>query len=403
MGETLPMAGAAGPAGMSAGAQRLTMGLCFLAAAIEGFDLQSAGVAAPRLGPAFQLDPTQMSLVFSAAIAGLIVGALVGGRVSDLRGRKVALMLSLGVFGLFSCLTALAWDYPSLLAARFLTGLGLGGAFPNLIAIASESTERGKAGAVAIIYAGMPLGGALAAVMALRGGHGDWQTVFWMGGVAPLALLPILAVALPAFCVAPAADTPRQGIVQALFAPGRRVDTGALWLGSFFALLVLYLLLNWLPVLLLSRGLPRTLVLGVQIVFNMGGACGSGIAGQLMDRVDRRLAVIVIFLALALALAGLAGVEANFLMAVAAVAGAAVLAAQALIYGLAPSYYPAEVRGQGVGAVVAAGRLGSVAGPLLAGQLIASGGSRADVLMGIIPMAVLSGIATFVLVARRPA
>ncbi|WP_044563153.1 3-(3-hydroxy-phenyl)propionate transporter MhpT [Azospirillum sp. B4] len=391
----------AGSAGERSGVRRLTMALCFLAAAIEGFDLQSAGVAAPHLGPAFGLSPSRMGWVFSAAIAGLIVGALVGGRVSDLRGRKVALMLSLGVFGVFSCLTALAWDFPSLLAARFLTGLGLGGAFPNLIAIAAECAPKAKAAAVSIIYAGMPLGGATAAFLSLRGGHGDWQGVFWAGGIAPLLLLPFLAWALPAFRVPPAPAEARIVIRQALFAPGRRVDTGALWLGSFLALLVLYLLLNWLPILLLSRDLPRTLVLGVQLVFNLGGACGSGIAGQLMERIDRRVAVVGIFLTLALALAGLAGAGANFLMTIAAVAGAAVLAAQALIYSLAPGYYPPQVRGLGVGAVVAAGRLGSVAGPLLAGQLIAAGRSSADVLTGIIPIALLSGIATFVLVARR--
>jgi AAHS family 3-hydroxyphenylpropionic acid transporter len=390
--------------GRSSQSSKATLLLCFLAAVIEGFDLQAAGVAAPKLGPAFGLAPDALGLVFSAAIFGLVLGALVGGRVSDRLGRKPALLLSLGTFGLFSLLTAAAWDYHSLLLVRFVTGLGLGGAFPNLIAIASEgAAENRRATAVATIYAGMPFGGAISALVSLFGAHGSWETVFIIGGIAPLLLLvPMLRWRLPDVRAAQPADTPRKPL-STLFAKGRGVDTAALWLASFCALLVLYLLLNWLPVLLEGRGIARKDALIVQIVFNLAGALASRFCGQAMDGVDQRLVTLAMAAGLiaSLSMLALAPAELGWTALAAAAAGSAVLAMQAIIYALAPAFYAADIRGTAIGSVVAVGRLGSVTGPLLAGGLIAAGSSGASVLGAMIPVAMLGAATIYLLVIRR--
>lgn len=383
---------------------RATLILCFLAAVIEGFDLQAAGVAAPKLGPAFGLAPAQLGLVFSAAIAGLVLGALVGGRISDRIGRKPALLLSLATFGIFSLLTAAAWDYQSLLAIRFVTGLGLGGAFPNLIAIASEgAAENRKATAVATIYAGMPLGGAISALVSLFGAHGGWQMVFIIGGIAPLLLIiPMLRWQLPDMCAASSATAePRS--MSALFAGGRAPDTAALWIASFCALLVLYLLLNWLPVLIEGRGIARNDALVVQIVFNLAGVAASRFCGQAMDGADQRIVTLIMAgaLVVSLAMLALAPAELGWTAAAAGAAGAAVLAMQAIIYALAPFFYEAGIRGTAIGSIVAVGRLGSVTGPLVAGGLIAAGSSGASVLAAMIPVGVIGSAAILFLVTRR--
>ncbi|MDK1494100.1 MFS transporter [Sinorhizobium sp. 7-81] len=80
--------------------------LAFMAAVIEGFDLQAAGVAVPKLAPAFGLTPQQIGLFFSSATVGLIFGALAGGRVADAWGRRSGLVLSLVTFEIFSAATA---------------------------------------------------------------------------------------------------------------------------------------------------------------------------------------------------------------------------------------------------------------------------------------------------------
>src|SRR5688572_24170781 len=113
----------------------LTIALCIGAAMIEGLDIQSAGVAAPRMGPEFGLDATALGNVLAASPFGLLIGAALGGRLADRFGRKTVLIGSMIAFGLFTLGTALATGYHSLLVMRLLTGLGLGGALPNLIAL----------------------------------------------------------------------------------------------------------------------------------------------------------------------------------------------------------------------------------------------------------------------------
>ena len=148
----------------------LTVGLCFMVALMEGLDLQAAGIAAVGMAQAFALDKMQMGWIFSAGILGLLPGALVGGMLADRYGRKRILLGSVLLFGLFSIATALVWNYPTLLLARLLTGVGLGAALPNLIALTSEAAgPRFRGRAVSLMYCGVPIGAALAAALGFFG------------------------------------------------------------------------------------------------------------------------------------------------------------------------------------------------------------------------------------------
>ena len=178
---------------------RVTVVLCALASLLEGFDNQSMGVAAPKLALEFALSPEQKGLVFSAATLGLFIGAAFGGRVSDILGRRRMLAASLLLFGLCSFLTAMAMGPPSLIVARLLTGLGLGGAMPTFIALSSESVPpQRRVSAVTIIMAGMPLGGAVAGLIAVGDQFGwGWRTIFYVGGAAPILLSWLVLRGLP--------------------------------------------------------------------------------------------------------------------------------------------------------------------------------------------------------------
>lgn len=144
----------------------VTIGLCFMVALMEGLDLQAAGIAAVGMAQAFALDKMQMGWIFSAGILGLLPGALVGGMLADRHGRKRILLGSVLLFGLFSLATAVAWSFPTLLLARLLTGVGLGAALPNLIALTSEAAgSRFRGRAVSLMYCGVPIGAALAAAL----------------------------------------------------------------------------------------------------------------------------------------------------------------------------------------------------------------------------------------------
>jgi AAHS family 3-hydroxyphenylpropionic acid transporter len=385
----------------------IAVAICCLLALFEGFDLQAAGVAAPRLAPNLGLKPEDLGWFFSVSTFGLMAGAAMGGRLSDRFGRKVTLLVSVTAFGLLSIATGLATDLNSLLLARFLTGVGLGGALPNLIAIVAESvTPKLRGRAVGFLYAGLPCGGAFASLVSLAGAEpSDWRMIFYVGGVGPLLAL-LLAVPLlpnpPKASNAPA-DGQKSGFIEAAAGQGRALTTLLLWTAFFLALLIMYLLLSWLPSLLIGRGLSRPDAGLVQIAFNLAGAAGSVATGWLMDHRRRRtLTILGVFGASAASVAAAAGAPASLLvyLAVGAALGATVSGVQSAVYGLAPGFYPARLRGTGVGAAVVMGRLGSAAGPLLAAALIGAGRSSNQVLLALVPVIAAGGLICLWLAAR---
>ncbi|EKT4484237.1 3-(3-hydroxy-phenyl)propionate transporter MhpT [Pseudomonas putida] len=384
----------------------LTIGLCFLVALLEGLDLQATGVAAPHMAKAFALTPAMLGWVFSAGLLGLLPGAFIGGWLADRLGRKAILIVAVLLFGGFSLGTAHADTYTSLLIARLMTGLGLGAALPILIALASEAApQRLRSTAVSVTYCGVPLGGAIASVIGMAGLGEDWRAVFYVGGIAPIAIAFVLMVWLKesqAFSAQPAASTGGNGMLAQLFGPGQVSRTLLLWVACFFTLTVLYMLLNWLPSLLIGQGYSRPQAGAVQILFNLGGAAGSFLTGRMMDRGLAGRAVFIAYAGMLASLAGL-GLSTSFgLMLLAGfTAGYCAIGGQLVLYALAPTLYSTQVRATGVGASVAVGRLGSMAGPLAAGQILAAGAGVGGLLLAASPGLVVAALAARALLGQR--
>ena len=391
-----------------AGRPRVTLLLCTLAALAEGFDNQAMGVAAPKLVREFALSAGQASLIFSAGTLGLFLGAAIGGRWADRVGRRRVLIASMLLFGGSALLTAAARGPVSFLLIRLLTGLGLGGAMPNFIALSSEAVhERRRVSAVTVVMAGMPLGGALAGLMALGETLGwDWRVIFYVGGAVPLLLALLLSAWLPrgrpARPEAGAASPALESVGSVLFGSQRAVTTGLLWGGFFFTQLILLLMLNWLPSLVVGLGFSAAQASLASVVFNVAGSLGAMQLGRLHAGTHRRRWVIITYAGMAVALALLPEAH-SFALALLAIAlaGIVIIGAQLILFALAPLYYPRPIRGTGVGAAVSIGRLGSVFGPLYAGALLSAGGGSGVVLLGIIPFVLLGGSAALAL-TRKP-
>ena len=381
----------------------IVLAICFLIAALEGYDIQAFGVSAPTIGPEFGLNPGQIGYVASAAMVGLVIGALFGGWIADRIGRRPVLLISVAVFGLFSVLTAFTHAYDHLLWARFLTGIGFGGAMPNLIAIATEiSKPERRAAATTTIFCGMPAGGALVSLAVRFGGDAiDWRMIFIVGGLLPLLLLPVILFLLPETRPARQAGDDHN-LMRALFGEGRAVATLLVWLAFFLTLVILYLMLNWLPSLVIAKNLTPADGAAASMWFNLISIVGSLLAGFAVDRLGFRWPLLTMYALLAAVLYFLA--KATGLNAVLALSGAAgffVLGAQYSLYAIAPAIYPAHVRAAGAGAAVAVGRLGSIAGPLLAGTLRQAGLSADSVFMVMTPVSVCAGLAILALAVSR--
>jgi MFS transporter, AAHS family, 3-hydroxyphenylpropionic acid transporter len=394
-------------------ALRVTIAFCVLTAFCEGMDLQAAGVAAAGIGAEFKPTSDQFGTFFSASTFGLFLGALIGGRLADSIGRKKVLVASVALFGVFSLLTSFAWSTSSLVISRALTGLGLGGALPMMLALVAETgnTEQ-QAGRVAMVYAMTPIGGAAISLLSLLMAATQWRTIFVVGGVVPLILAPIMAFALPessAFqrihgaakggSLPDVAGMPKSGSFIAIFSAGRALRTIFLWTSFFLGLLLLYLLLNWLPTLLTSDGLTRTQAAGAQIGFNIGGALAAILIGHLLNGRLKNWAVIITFVALPVLLVTLAKSPAQLAIICTTVflLGCAVVAGQAFLYAMAPAAYPTSIRGVGVGAAVAMGRIGSIAGPKLGGMLKSAGHSPSQLLMDLLPIVIAGSICALLL------
>ncbi|WP_447763571.1 MFS transporter [Sphingopyxis panaciterrae] len=349
--------------------------ICFLTAIFEGLDIQSMGVAAPGLSAELGLSPGEMGMVMSASTVGLMIGAALGGWLSDRYGRRLVLLLSMLALGIFSMATAFAPDYPLLLAARVLAGLGLGGAFPNLIALTSEAAPpRFRVTALSLMYCGLPLGGAAAgALMGLVEGA-DWRMVFYVGGIGPLLLVIPIWLGVPGATPARSVSAEWGGDSDAGGLFGARTgQTLLLWISYFFTLLVVYLLLNWLPSLLVSQGYTKAEGARFALLMNGSAVVGSLVLGRLVDMGRPRAILLGAYAGMVAALVLLVAGEEGLLLAGVAAAGFFVIGGQLVLYALGPMVYPSAIRGSGVGAAVAVGRAGSVAGPLLAGLAITLG------------------------------
>jgi len=408
--------------------------LLFTCAAVlflDGFDTQAIGYVAPALAKEWGLSKGALGPVFSAGLFGLMIGALLFGPLADRVGRKKIIIFSTAAFGIGALATAFVHDVTTLLIIRFLTGLGLGGAMPNAVAMTSEfNPHRRRATMVMIMFCGFSVGAAvggwLAADLIPRFG---WRSVFVVGGIAPLLMVPILVWRLPesvrflatighapeqvaqllkqispntAFAptarfVVPESQLP--GIpVQHLFSEGRAVPTLLLWVVFFMSLLDIYFLANWLPTVLSDLDATISEAAVIATMLQVGGVVGTIALGSVIDRFSFRALALVYFAAVfAVGAIGQLGHSAVLVSMAIFAAGFCIVGGQIAANALAAGFYPTSVRATGVGWALGIGRVGSIIGPLVGGILLAEKWSAASVFLAAAAAALCAALASLIL------
>jgi AAHS family 3-hydroxyphenylpropionic acid transporter len=387
----------------------ITVAICFLIAVIEGLDIQAAGIAAAGIRESFGLDSSQLGVFFSAGILGLLPGALIGGRYSDRIGRKKVLIWSVAVFALFTLCTVWVNSFNSLLLVRFLAGAGLGAAMPNLITLASEAVKPENRGrAVGLMYCGMPVGAAILSYIASLDFGSNWKNIFYLGGLLPIIVLPIMIKFLPesreflkAQNTTQTTTVTTQGSFKDLFNSQNVMRTCLISVSYFFTLMVVYIMLSWLPSLFMELGFSRKEGSTAQFFFMMSATVGTIILGMLTDRWKKAYVIILMYGGI---LAGLfclnAASSLTQMYMASALVGAFVIGCQGVLYAFGSIVYPTEVRATGVGMASAVGRVGAMLGPTIAGQLLAAGFGAAGVISAAIPCIVISAVFMLILVRR---
>lgn len=375
---------------------------CLIIIIFDGYDLVIYGVALPLLMQQWSLSAVQAGLLASAALFGMMFGAMIFGTLSDKLGRKKTIMICVTLFSGFTFLGAFASNPVEFAILRFIAGLGIGGVMPNVVALMTEyAPKKIRSTLVALMFSGYAIGGMSSALLgAWLVKDMGWQIMFLIAGI-PLLLLPVIWKFLPeslAFLVksnhhdqakmivtkiAPETEltsntqlilnesTTTEAPVRALFQQGRTFSTFMFWIAFFMCLLMVYALGSWLPKLMLQAGYS----LGASMLFlfalNIGGMVGAIGGGALADKFHLKPVITSMFVIGAAALILLGFNSPQFILySLIAVAGAATIGSQILLYTFVAQFYPTALRSTGMGWASGIGRIGAIIGPVLTGALL---------------------------------
>ena len=359
--------------------------LCWVAVALDGFDLVVLGAVIPTLSATGALGFTDSSLSTAATLGlvGVGIGAVTIGPLTDRFGRRAALISSIALFSVLTVAIAFAPNVETFIALRFLAGLGLGACLPTALAFMSEHAPQGRGGtATTRIMTGYHVGAVLTALLAL------WvvdawgrEAMFVIGGVAGLLTLPLMWAKLPESeayeravarrVAAGEAPTRTSAVVQ-----GRYLGVSiGLWVASFMGLLLVYGLNTWLPKIMGEAGYSIQAGTGLLLILNVGAVIGLLVAGQISDARGNKPTVLLWFglAAVFLALLSIKMEVPALVYAAVLLTGIFVFSAQVLVYAFVGHLYPPEVRGTALGMAAGIGRIGAIVGPTLGGALVTAG------------------------------
>lgn len=419
--------------------QRKLLAICGLGWAADAMEVLLVSFAMPSMAAEWSLSKGQTALLQTAIFIGMILGALVWGRLADRIGRKIGFMLTIAVYSLFGALSALSPSFQCFLVLRLLTGFGVGGALPVDYGMFSEylpTENRGKR--LVYLEAFWALGTLLAAGLAwLIVPRFGWRALFacsalpgfilfWARkgvpesprflfvqgrGTEARAVLERVAAAngtcLPEGELALSSEGSAPAIASRsrardLLAPSLRRTTLLLWLVWFMISIGYYGTFTWLPSWFRAKGFALPAVYPNAFIMALAQIPGYFSAAWLVERWGRRRTLGVYLLA--------SGIFA-WLFALAAtpleVMGAAVLlsffalGAWGALYAYTPEAYPTSIRATGIGTASAMTRVAGAIAPSI-GAMVASGASGAEVSLAL-PLGVfalayaISGLGAFCL------
>ena len=382
--------------------------LCAMIMLADGYDVFVMGFVLPAVSHDFGVPPAAIAPVFVMQAIGLGLGNYLLSPIADRIGRRSMLLASAALFGLITLVTTQASSVSELLWLRFAAGVFFASLVPNAITLTTEiAPHRLRATMVTWMFigytGGAAAGGGVAAFLVSRYG---WQSAFWVGGLTPLLMVPVLAAFLPEslrFRVLRNPHDPRiaqtlrqidpavwlvgnerfvlneersTGLpVAALFRDGRALSTAMLWLGYFMNLMAITVLGAFLPTFLrLFGGLTLEKAAGVTSFYSISGIIMMLVYGRLLDRfgVSRVLAVTYVGAFAAVCSLGLIDLASGWLYVSIFCVGACVVGAQGGLNALGAILYPTRMRATGVGWAFGAGRVGSMVGPMVGGAVLSN-------------------------------
>jgi len=376
---------------------------CSIIIIFDGYDLAVVGIALPSIMKEMGVDATQAGFMVSSALFGMMFGAVVMGTIADRIGRRLTIAICVGLFSVFTAAAGFTSDPVSFSITRFLAGLGIGGVMPNVVAQMTEFSPRKIRGTmVTLMFSGYSVGGMLAALLGkgLIESHG-WQSVF-LAAALPVVIIPAVLRSMPESLpylirrgrigaaqailhrmspgyvpqasdhfALPSTDTAARAPIRQLFEDGRGFSTLMFWVAFFMCLFMVYALSSWLAKLMAGAGYSLGSALTFVLVLNFGAMAGAIGGGWLADRFNIKYVLVGMYALAAVSITLLGyGMPTGVLFVVVALAGASTIGTQIVTYAYAGQFYPAAMRGTGIGWASGVGRSGAILAPIVIGVLV---------------------------------
>ncbi len=413
--------------------QLLVVGLCLVFNMIDGFDITAMAIVASSVASDLELAPDKVGWIFSFALAGMMAGAMFLAPISDLIGRRKVVIISLGLIAVSILFTARATTLVEFFVLRFISGMGAGAMLACQAALAAEySPEKYRVFSISAVTSGYPLGAMMTSVVAgyIMPEHG-WQGMFMFGGVVTLVMALVAVLFLPESLKYLLERRPADALrrinrilvklkketlgslpaitatkdsnknkasqnVTMLLAKEHRVATLTLWAAFFLSFSTLYFLMSWIPKLMEDSGYDRDVAHHAFFLFNLGGVIGIYSMGLMSTRWKLSNLILIMLLSSAITMVVFAAApnQLKLLLVLITLTGILQQGGFTGLYGAAAKIYPTKMRSTGIGWAIGLGRSGAVAGPAIAGYLIAAGfDMSANFYFFAIPMAISGFIA----------
>ncbi len=380
----------------------LVTALCWAIVVFDGYDLIVYGTVLPRLleEPGWGLTAAGAGLLGSLAFAGMLVGALGAGVLSDRLGRRRTVLACTAWFSVFTVLCAAATGPAVFGTFRFLAGIGLGGLVPSANALAAEFVApRYRSLVSTLMMSGVPIGGSIAAVTGMWAIPAfGWRSMFVAALLGVVVVLPLCWWLLPEsaafhrsrgrddrareverrFGLVPdnhehAPDEGSPGIAGLLTPRYLRAST-LFALATLATLFAWYGLATWLPELMQKSGFDLGSSLTFLLALSLGAVAGSLVTAWAGDRYGPLPTGIAAATTAGASLALITTHPPNAITYVLLMlAGVGTHGTQCLIIAAVTHHFPPRLRGSALGWALGVGRIGAVVAPQAGGLLLAAG------------------------------
>ncbi len=382
--------------------------ICAALLALEGYDGYLVSNLAPVIARGLSVPVAAMGAVFSAQAVGFAVAYYTIPLIADLVGRRSVIIICAALFALLTYATTQVDTFQAFVVVRSLAFVALGGALPNVVALAAEFLPKARHGSLLTwLFVGHGLGAAAAGwIGSFLIAHYSWHVPFWIGSAALLVAVPFLYLYLPesirylvvkndrdpriggtlrkidpAFTAAAGityttAESKARGIPLAgLFRDGRLRLTLLLWIANAATFYTAATLTAWLPSFLsVLGGLDFKLAVRMASLSALGSIFGPFLLALLTKGIGRVRALLVTVIAggIIMCLTGSVAELPSLGWAFGFCFGLFVIGGQAGLNSLNASSYPTAMRSTGIGWAAGAGRVASAIGPGLAGAMLAA-------------------------------